>query len=139
MKATSLLKRIGWLAFALTASLSSNANAALLAYDPFAYGNDPTQGQYALGDEDAGTNGLGGQNPSIGPTAFYNGAWVQSGGVRRSSRRCPHWLIPCSSRASAVSSRRRISLPAVRLDERGGKSQAVWAEGVARVRFTRVS
>lgn len=94
MKATSLLKRIGWLAFALTASLSSNANAALLAYDPFAYGNDPTQGQYALGDEDAGTNGLGGQNPSIGPTAFYNGAWIQSGGDAQVVKALPSLAYP---------------------------------------------
>jgi hypothetical protein len=52
------------------------AEADLLAYDGFAVG----PGGYLVGDEDAGTNVLGGQNPAIGPTPFYGGAWVQSGG-----------------------------------------------------------
>jgi len=37
-------------------------------------------GCYLAGDEDAGTNVLGGQNPAIGPQPFYNGGWIQPGG-----------------------------------------------------------
>lgn len=54
------------------------AHSALLAYDPFMIGNGP--GDYVAGDEGAGTNVLGGQNPAIGPTPFYSGPWIQSGG-----------------------------------------------------------
>lgn len=49
-----------------------------LVYDPFTVGVGPAD--YAAGDEVAGTNLLGGQNPATGPTAFYAGAWTQSGG-----------------------------------------------------------
>lgn len=52
--------------------------AALLSYDGFAVGGGP--GDYLAGDENAGTNLLGGQNPAAGPTAFYSGPWVQLGG-----------------------------------------------------------
>jgi hypothetical protein len=58
--------------------LVAPAGAALLAYDPFTVGAGPAD--YAAGDEDAGTNVLGGQNPATGPTAFYNGGWIQPGG-----------------------------------------------------------
>jgi hypothetical protein len=60
----------------------SSVHAALLAYDPFAYGDpaNPAAGEYAVGDEGLGVNVLGGQNPIIGPTAFYAGGWIQSGG-----------------------------------------------------------
>jgi hypothetical protein len=47
------------------------AGAALLVYEPFTVGGGPAD--YQAGDEDAGTNVLGGQNPATGPTAFYNG------------------------------------------------------------------
>jgi hypothetical protein len=57
-----------------------DARAGLLAYDPFAFGNPPGPGEYALGDEAAGTDLLGGQGPQVGPTNFYAGAWEQSGG-----------------------------------------------------------
>jgi hypothetical protein len=63
-------------AVVLIATFTTNAHAALLAYDPFDVGG----GQYVVGDENAGTNLLTGQNPAIGPTPFYNGAWIQSGG-----------------------------------------------------------
>lgn len=56
----------------------SSASAAVLVYDPFNVGAGPAD--YQAGDEDAGTNVLGGQNPATGPTAFYAGAWTQSGG-----------------------------------------------------------
>jgi hypothetical protein len=56
----------------------SPASAAVLVYDPFNVGNGPAD--YQAGDEVAGTNLLGGQNPATGPTAFYAGAWTQSGG-----------------------------------------------------------
>ncbi len=35
---------------------------------------------YVAGDEVAGTGVLGGQNPATGPTPFYTGPWIQSGG-----------------------------------------------------------
>lgn len=53
------------------------ANSALLVYDPFTVGVGPAD--YLAGDEDAGTNLLGGQNPATAP-AFYAGPWIQSGG-----------------------------------------------------------
>jgi hypothetical protein len=65
-------------AAALLGVLCAPAGAALLAYDPFSVGAGP--GDYLAGDEISGTNVIGGQNPSIGPTAFYSGAWIQSGG-----------------------------------------------------------
>lgn len=73
---------------------SYGAYADLLAYDPFAYGSDPAQGEYALGDENAGTNVIGGQNPTIGPTAFYSGAWIQSGGDAQVVKALPSLSYP---------------------------------------------
>lgn len=58
--------------------LAAPAGAALLAYDPFTVGAGPAD--YVAGDEGAGTDVLGGQNPATGPTAFYTGPWIQSGG-----------------------------------------------------------
>jgi hypothetical protein len=86
MSSSNLSSRLRWLACLLSmACLASPANvvdAALLAYEPFEFGDVavPSEGQYALGNENAGTNLLGGQNPIIGPTPFYAGAWIQSGG-----------------------------------------------------------
>jgi hypothetical protein len=57
---------------------TSAAQANLLVYDPFDYGGGP--GQYLLGSESSGVNVLGGQNPILGPTAFYASPWIQSGG-----------------------------------------------------------
>lgn len=62
----------------LVAFQPTPAAAALLAYDGFVVGAGSAE--YLAGDEGAGTNVLGGQNPDTGPTAFYGGAWVQSGG-----------------------------------------------------------
>lgn len=58
--------------------LAAPAGAALLVHDAFNVGGGPAD--YLAGDESAGTNVLGGQNPATGPGAFYNGAWIQSGG-----------------------------------------------------------
>ena len=82
--------------YALAATLIAcgHARASLLAYEPFAFGDPPALGQYALGDEDAGTNVLGGQNPPIGPTAFYSGAWVQSGGDTQAVKPLPSLAYP---------------------------------------------
>ena len=52
--------------------------ADLLAYEPFSIGVGV--GDYLAGDESAGTNLLGGQNPTPSPTLFYTGGWIQSGG-----------------------------------------------------------
>jgi hypothetical protein len=72
----------GLLAIACLARLAGVAHATLLAYEPFEYGDVavPSEGQYAVGNEDSGVKLLGGQNPTIGPTPFYNGPWIQSGG-----------------------------------------------------------
>jgi hypothetical protein len=67
------------LVLALSSTLARPADAALLAYDPFAYGDDPSAGEYALGDESTGIGVIGGQSPAIGPTPFYSGAWIQPG------------------------------------------------------------
>jgi hypothetical protein len=50
----------------------------LLAYDSFTIGAGPAD--YVAGDEGTGTDVLGGQNPATGPTPFYTGPWIQSGG-----------------------------------------------------------
>src|SRR5262245_57919798 len=62
----------------LAANAGGAGRAALLAYDPFLIGDNPAGGQYKAGDEDAGTDLLAPQNPTIGPTAFYAGAWEQA-------------------------------------------------------------
>jgi hypothetical protein len=54
------------------------ARAALLVYDSFGVGGGPAD--YQAGDDGTGTNVLAGQNPATGPTAFYAGGWIQSGG-----------------------------------------------------------
>jgi hypothetical protein len=55
-------------------------HAALLAHDPFMIGANAAAGEYLAGDDSTGVNVLAGQDPTIGPTAFYSGAWIQSGG-----------------------------------------------------------
>lgn len=60
------------------ASCVTRADAALLAYDPFATAPGPNQ--YLVGNDSTGVNVLGGQNPVIGPTPFYSSGWIQSGG-----------------------------------------------------------
>ena len=62
----------------LAAIQTSPARAALLVYDPFGVAGGPAD--YLAGDDSTGTNVLGGQNPATGPTAFYAGGWIQSGG-----------------------------------------------------------
>jgi PEP-CTERM motif len=64
----------GW----LVGGGSTAVHAAVLAYDPFLVGGTPAAGQYKAGNEDAGTDLLGGQNPTIGPSAFYAGPWEQA-------------------------------------------------------------
>ena len=81
-------------AVALSAVLAGPAAAALLAYDPFAYGADPSAGEYVLGDESAGTGVIGGQNPVIGPTLFYTGPWIQSGGDAQVVKALPSLSYP---------------------------------------------
>jgi PEP-CTERM motif len=81
---------LAFAAMCVAAFLSSTASAAVLAYDPFLVGPDPSQGEYLIGRklQDGSDSGatLGGQNPVITPpsktggTGFYSGAWVQSGG-----------------------------------------------------------
>lgn len=61
------------------AGLSQSALADLIVYDPFRIDGGPSA--YLVGDENAGTNVIGGQNPVTGPNpAFYAGGWIQSGG-----------------------------------------------------------
>lgn len=81
MNVAARLRRIG-AGVLCGLSLTGAAHAIVLAYEPFEFGDVavPAAGQYALGDEDAGVALLGGQNPTIGPTAFYAGPWIQSGG-----------------------------------------------------------
>jgi len=81
-------------AIALSATLAGAAHAALLAYDPFAYGSDPSAGEYALGDEDSGIGLIGGQNPVIGPTSFYAGPWIQSAGDTQVVKALPSLSYP---------------------------------------------
>ena len=62
--------------------LSPSAHADLVSYDGFVVG----PGAYQAGDENAGVNLLGGQNPTIGPQPFYAGGWIQSGGDSQAVR-----------------------------------------------------
>ncbi len=100
MNSSNLSRQLRWLACLLVAAcLASHANvavAALLAYEPFEFGDVavPSEGQYALGDEDSGVNVLGGQNPLIGPTPFYAGAWIQSGGDAQAVKALPSLGYP---------------------------------------------
>lgn len=71
-------------AIAALSALAMPAHAALLAYDPFDIGVGPSA--YVAGDDSTGTNVLGGQNPTIGPTPFYAGGWIQSGGDAQAVR-----------------------------------------------------
>lgn len=73
---------------------ATQAGAALLAYDPFLYGDDPSAGEYALGDESTGVDVIGTQNPVIGPTAFYFGPWIQSGGDSQVVKALPSLSYP---------------------------------------------
>jgi len=72
------------------------ARAILLAYEPFEYGDVavPSEGQYAVGNETAGTGLLGGQDPDIGPTPFYAGPWIQSGGDSQVVKPLPSLAYP---------------------------------------------
>jgi hypothetical protein len=81
---------------ALVPLIQSTAHAALLAYDPFQYGDVaiPALGQYAVGNENSGVKVLGGQNPTIGPTAFYSGPWIQSGGDSQVVKAVPSLYHP---------------------------------------------
>lgn len=78
------------------AGLAATADATLFAYEPFEYGDVaiPAEGQYAVGDEGSGVGVLGGQNPVIGPTAFYAGPWVQSGGDAQVVKAVPSLSYP---------------------------------------------
>lgn len=75
---------------------AGQAQADLLAYEPFAYADVPVpaNGEYAVGSEDAGIGLLGGQNPTIGPTVFYNGPWMQSGGDSQVVKALPSLSYP---------------------------------------------
>jgi hypothetical protein len=91
------MRTFGWVAVvASLLGLAGTANATLFAYEPFEYGDVavPSEGQYAPGNEDAGTNLLGGQNPVIGPTAFYTGPWIQSGGDSQVVKAVPSLAYP---------------------------------------------
>lgn len=61
---------------------ATSAQAALLMYDPYDIG----PGAYLKGNDNLGVNVLGGQNPVEGPTDFYAGGWVQSGGDAQAVR-----------------------------------------------------
>ena len=93
MKFTVPTRRLSLLSLAatvglLTAMVGNSAFAVVLAYDPFLTTGDnnanPASGQYFKGSDDLGTNPIGGQNPIIGPGAFYTGPWIQSGGDAQS-------------------------------------------------------
>ncbi len=70
------------------------ARADLLAYDPFVLGDNPALGQYLPGDDSTGVNVIGGQNPVIGPTSFYAGPWIQSGGDAQAVKNLPSYAYP---------------------------------------------
>jgi hypothetical protein len=96
-----LTRRVRALTFAVVAGLVAHGfactvQAALLAYDPLQTARGAViTGPYLAGDENAGTNLLGGQNPTIGPdTSFYAGAWVQTGGDASAVKSIPSLSYP---------------------------------------------
>ncbi|MGP1345483.1 MAG: hypothetical protein ACTS3F_02280 [Phycisphaerales bacterium] len=82
------------IAIAIAITTATTAHAAVLAYEPFSYGPNPALGEYALGDEGTGVNVIGGQNPTIGPTPFYSGPWIQSGGDSQVVKPIPSLSFP---------------------------------------------
>src|SRR5690606_22061725 len=46
------------------------------------------------GDDSTGVNVIGGQNPVIGPTPFYAGPWIQSGGDSQAVKNLPSYAYP---------------------------------------------
>lgn len=99
MRAKFVMKPAARLGAAAAAGLvlrCATLQAALLAYEPFEFGDvaEPSAGQYALGDENAGTNTLGGQNPTIGPTAFYGGPWEEQSGQPQAVKALPSLSYP---------------------------------------------
>jgi hypothetical protein len=88
------------LRFALLAAgllAAADAHAVLLAYDPFDWAKpiaNPADGEYAIGDDSTGVNVIGGQNPVIGPTPFYTGPWIQSGGDAQFVKKEPSLAYP---------------------------------------------
>lgn len=92
--ATTRALHTGMLVLASSLLTGAAAYADLLAYDPFLIGDNPALGQYLAGDENSGVNVLGGQNPFIGPTAFYGGPWIQSGGDSQVVKNLPSYSYP---------------------------------------------
>lgn len=97
MRAAAHLRRAGHAV--LVACLLGPAGAAhalLLAYEPFEYGDVavPSEGQYAVGNEDSGVNLLGGQNPTLDPDGFYTGPWIQNGGDSQVVKPLPSLAYP---------------------------------------------
>ncbi|HUG25670.1 VPLPA-CTERM sorting domain-containing protein [Piscinibacter sp.] len=78
------LMRVMGTAMVALSAFTMPAKAALLAYDPFDVDGGPSA--YLAGDDNTGINVLGGQNPTIGPTPFYAGGWIQSGGDAQAVR-----------------------------------------------------
>ena len=82
-------------ALAATCAVVKPASATLLVYDPFNVGNNPASGQYnsftptpspdpmnpvpPISDANPLVRLLG-QNPTVGPTSFFNGAWTDVAG-----------------------------------------------------------
>ncbi|WP_146590946.1 dockerin type I domain-containing protein [Posidoniimonas polymericola] len=64
----------------LAAATAQQAQAVLLAYDPFAIGSNPSAGEYTettfTGEPAVAVNPLAGQGPTIGPGSFFTGAWT---------------------------------------------------------------
>jgi hypothetical protein len=59
--------------FALALSMASSSQAAVLYYDPFNTGASPASGQYSVAPLVPSVGA--GQNPTVGPTPFFTGAW----------------------------------------------------------------
>jgi hypothetical protein len=71
-------------AIGLSVAITTPAEASLIVYDPFGVSGGPSD--YVAGDDSTGVNVLGGQNPATGPTPFYSGPWIQSGGDAQAVR-----------------------------------------------------
>lgn len=115
---------------------SPAADAALFAYDPFTVGAGPSV--YLAGDEDAGTNVLGGQNPAIGPTAFYGGAWDRRAAMPRRSKMSAAWPTRCF-RKPVDKSGKRFNSTVARLGGPAAPSLVPWAAGALREPSIRAS
>ena len=94
---TSVAKILAVAAVSFVTLQAAPASATLLAYDPFLIGDTPADGEYIESTYEGNpvvlVNPLLGQNPTIGPTAFFSGPWTV--GIAAAKVHKPSWRPAC--------------------------------------------